>query len=1727
MINNNKSPVKTKTFKNVKPHHETYPDSPPWSSRKVNSNPYSATSTRIVQDLLQDSFINLEEAGVDIRDMASVHRYMTELRNARTKKNKMLLQMVGSSLEPQMDKNFSKESSPYIDPIDKFIHITSLFTLQPEMGMLPDFITEAVKMPGRFNNLADNLPQKVDELKETLHKVSLDGAKQSLSETFNTFKTSMLNCGINPELLRISKGVIEMLMFISAYIYHIRNKSWKSFALLTATWAYAWYNFADMFSSCFDMINLISMLHVPGSFESKLEKVFSHKTQEDADHIGKESAAYMAEHFEDRDFKFSGSPVIGQRVREAVSNIQMEEITEEEESLRPEMGDDEISTFVDVATVGLCTFISGAKPTKELKLLSFVKDFSNCQKGLGAISKVVINMVQKISDYVRQTFMDLPAIQLISSNYQVIDEYGATIRKVCFLFHQHRFPMNDANYSRLCDLEMAGVKLQMSLRRDPSTSGIIQELTEQLRNIRVLKLNFERSNYHYNGPRQEPVGVRFIGGPGVGKSVSLATLATELATQTLQDDDFKEYLHNPGTFIYNRCAENIYWDSYTSRHLVCTIDDFGQAKDIAGSPDNEFMNLLRAINVFEYNLHSAGMEEKGKLNFNCKFVAVSTNTPKIAPNSVISAEAIQRRFNFSYIVIPREEYELLVDGADATCLMSKKMNKDALPVKMIRGDHAPDLAGLKISDLTPACQWFVPVTPSGEPTGEAYKTFEEVVAEVMAQYHVNRARYELNRENHEDITRRSLTDKMSQDEIDDYKEMDSELEDDGFVSYYDEMPEWADELMSMTPYLLGVQARNEWLKGKSIQYIYNYFILFCPDDKEREKLRDQKDFFWPRTILRIQKHRPVSTMDKLEKALQKIPGYASVVNILKIVSKPCLVAFVAIGGGSVFFYLGKLFYRWWFGKEYPEPESHGHSDKMKTSLVKAKYIGNPAAMKAAISGPLAPQMGADKSGIDLSNSIMKSNLFRLFINENGEWESLNQILFVKGRIALLPYHVVLNLFSRIANDSEIVDKFVKIVQGYGDNERAWTYKVRDLIMGHQVGALQQYDYCLVEFPKGKMQPRRDIVENFALREDFDHVEKNIPFILYTTHEGAKSYVMGHSTAIDVEIPLSSNFTGDYKVRKSYKYMCNTGPGDCGSPMIVLNNRLTKRKIFGAHIAGDTNLNQGYASSLCQEDLLEDLTKFEEQYTSIPVPVDLVPECTAVLGDNRFNYLGEMTKTPSRINKVDIVKSNLYGTYAKPLTKVSRTRPFVKDEVEINPLDLAQKKFCTPDVYIDPLVLDKVGNSYWAWHDHVSTYDVSKNVFSIEEAIYGIDEDYFDGIASSTSAGYPMTVAGNINLKKELFLTVKGSDEWKIVMTEIEKLVDEAIDLMKKKIRPVWLFADGQKVERVAKEKADAGKCRLFCGNPFILLIISRMYYGRFSQHFMLNRVRNSSAVGVNPASQEWDTIARMLSEFDVGVAQVGAGDYKGFDASEKPQIHFHINEGIKKWYDDGVENNIIRDILFLEVTNSRHIIDGHVFEWVSSLPSGHFLTTTLNCIYNCYAFRWCWYRAFGSLKDYNDYCRLIVLGDDNAFSVGQRFRDKFNEMTIAPFMAEIGLTYTPEIKDTVATQKFRNIGDIEFLKRGFHLDKTLGVHLGPLRLDVVKEIPFWTKKGSDRDNILVANVETALSELCLHTPEVYQRWLNPIANAFDKHYSYLTPHKPLRLSQDERREFKLSELSFY
>jgi hypothetical protein len=399
-------------------------------------------------------------------------------------------------------------------------------------------------------------------------------------------------------------------------------------------------------------------------------------------------------------------------------------------------------------------------------------------------------------------------------------------------------------------------------------------------------------------------------------------------------------------------------------------------------------------------------------------------------------------------------------------------------------------------------------------------------------------------------------------------------------------------------------------------------------------------------------------------------------------------------------------------------------------------------------------------------------------------------------------------------------------------------------------------------------------------------------------------------------------------------------------------------------------------------------------------------------------------------------------------------------------------------------------------------DVSRDPVSLQEAVFGGTR--LKPLNPSSSPGIPYVLDGR---RKNEYITcgLPGPR-----FPELYAKLQEFNQDIHNGRTPEVVFNCFPKIERYALEKTD--KVRPIFGSPLDYAIMVRLHYGAFIAAVTANPISSGTAVGLNPYSS-WHLLANHLFEVGGPGARYGAGDYSKFDSSQSPELLRAVASVIEMWY--GSEgDSAVRRRLFEAAVNAQFVHRDFVLQMEKGLPSGHPLTTIINCVLNHILFRLAWLRSGHDLSDFESKVRLVVLGDDNVFAVHSTITD-FTEATLSEHLAPFGLKYTSDSK-SLARAGLSPLTEVTFLKRGFRKEGKLWV--GPLAKPTIEEMVRWTvhKDGSPNSSC----VRQACMEASLHGRAYYDSYLNWNKNLFGPEGAMLVGY------EDQRRLLAATDLVF-
>lgn len=791
-----------------------------------------------------------------------------------------------------------------------------------------------------------------------------------------------------------------------------------------------------------------------------------------------------------------------------------------------------------------------------------------------------------------------------------------------------------------------------------------------------------------------------------------------------------------------------------------------------------------------------------------------------------------------------------------------------------------------------------------------------------------------------------------------------------------------------------------------------------------------------------------------------------------------------------------MFYRYLTGDNNNEPESgHGRKPHAKRT-VRRDYVRN------------VPQISltTDVQCQDILKKVIKSNVYELRVKRtpSSNFIRSGQGLFVTTSFLLLPHHF-LDHYHEIIEEGDI-EAMIELTPIYNDSSKisTTTMLLKDFLgveledgkltiaeNAFQTENLKASDLALIDVPR--IAPKANILKYISSRSYVQSLNNRLTIWL---GQNVRNVELTQSAArMRSEVVIDSKTYEPFSLPTTIEYTIATKVGDCGSVLAVADVSNPIGKICGMHVAGNTSFGIGYSSIFCREDI-------EELFESINRSLEITAQCgtsTSNLQSNSDEFMAPNKVVASDLKDITyptrtkIMPSPLYAKIVPPKMMPSKvTYPDLR-ATEENPWFNSYATYNMNPSYADFNMIHSAAIQYKDMLFKESIEYVEPRLYTYDEAILGIPGTEYGAINRNTSVGYPDILNSSIQTQKRKYY-FGSADEYDLQNSNCKRLESEInamIENAKKGIRDEHIYVDYLKDELRDFVKVEAAKTRLFSSCPLRLLILYRMYFGAFQHWFQINRVNNQSSIGLNPYSIEWDVIAKRLTSLaPLEVKNIGAGDYKGFDGSENPSIHWEIFDIIQDFYNDGDTNKRVRRILWYELTNSVHYFNGRAYEWVSSLPSGHPMTAIVNNMYNGIAFRYCWKKIYKDTPHegkFNEDTYLITMGDDNVFAVRPEHIDHFNEATISHAMSTLGLTYTKEDK-TTADYSLRNITEVEFLKRKWRYDRYLKRYVAPLRLDRLLETLNWTKSGPYQNAIPCDNVDTILRELSLHSPDVFNFW---------------------------------------
>lgn len=1346
-----------------------------------------------------------------------------------------------------------------------------------------------------------------------------------------------------------------------------------------------------------------------------------------------------------------------------------------------------------IAGIGglICTIICTAiLPTRNVatclgELMKRMSNFDRAKEGFESFFGSALKYAERAVNCLLRMF-SVPEVQWVSQSEKLADEFCRKVDDFEKLIRSGSELVTTEKCIEMAKLHVDAIGLKATIRDDRLRIKIERTYSR----LTLLLTPYQGAITAARNFRPEPTFLCFYGGSALGKTTMTTKLACTILVMsglTTFDDALKNLWQKGNTE---------YWNGYVNQKCLI-MDDCFQIKPVPGDNDNEYMNVIRMIGNWAYALNFADLESKGRFYFDTPLVIGTTNCPSIGAQAgvlITEPEAVVRRIKHPYKIWVNDEYKTADGKLDYVKVESEfSRNLDALEGN---ADATPEQHFMAY----PWHAWYLTYHNFSEPqTTGVRKELAVLIKEVVAEIKKTGEAHSQGLTNLNRFLRGIAQHAEPQSSLGEaFGEILHDPEDEPITAYG---PQELQKEPSFDSWHFDAAESDDEdctvLRGSSEEVMPG--VTFPIPQLALHNARYDSDpeirGYNGRNYVRMWARSSNVVQDWISKLRLKFPvlfnagmftlsfmfGVAAM-HIARTVFNFCKTMFRIVLGG----------------KGQPRGRVTPQSNVREKRGVPSKVY-------------FASKMQAESGYVDKSHvhNLIYENTHKMYLGYNTDSEvQIGQIQFVELNLAMAPKHFSRQLFEALEKGKVTrEDKLTLVRSVYGTKT---TFTVGQYLEFKRATVFDR-DVEFLVFPRGSLLASKRITQYFLSDEQY---QKAI-----NARGAVRLDVMVEQTKNDVRREVRHTLTAsrfDYLPKISsegavnkdvLQYDMDTEKGMCGAPLTIAENKFFGGRCYlGFHVAGSPGLFQrkGFCSIITLEMVLDAKKKlgiqsddlFEDLQTrGVKLDVGTEEQSGFAKGGGlikgSFTYIGQVDKAislspNSKLKLSPIGELELFGENPQ---RPAHLKPFLNSEGErVSPMLQGLEAYTSPVEYREVPNLEAIVSLATKPFREASLGDYN-GIFTKEEAITGVEGLKIKSISRSTSAGYPY-VLNTKSGKKDFFGYESDfsfeSDDCKQLFERVDLIVEKA----KQGVRLAHVFVDFLKDETRPHAKVDAGASRVISGAPLDYVIAFRMYFGAFMASMFRHHTHSGMCPGINPYSEWWQLATKLSTHGD----KCFDGDFKRFDSSEQPYLHFAILDFVNRWYDDGEENARIRSILWLDLVHSRHLggngrDQSYLYQWNKSLPSGHPFTTPVNSLYSLITLTACYCRATKDFTNMWDHVYIATFGDDNIVNVDDETSKVFNQVTVANDMKEqFDLTYTAGSKNA-ELKPYSTLEECTFLKRKFVQDKLgAGGWVAPLDPASFLFVSYYYKNNKDMANEMKQNLENMLGELCLHSIEMWDEY---------------------------------------
>jgi hypothetical protein len=1343
----------------------------------------------------------------------------------------------------------------------------------------------------------------------------------------------------------------------------------------------------------------------------------------------------------------------------------------------------------------ICTILcTAALPTKNVphalgELMKRMSSFERSKDGFEAFFRNALKYAEKAANCLLKIF-SLPEVKWVGESERLADAFCREVDDFEKLTRGGATDVNVEKCIAMAQRQVEAIGLKTTVRDDRLRVKIERSLSR----LTLLLQPYQGAITAARNFRPEPTFLCFYGGSALGKTTMVTKLACTILVMS-------------GLTTFDTALKNLwqkgnteYWNGYVNQKCLI-MDDCFQVKPVKGDSDNEYMNVIRMIGNWAYALNFADLESKGKFYFDTPLVIGTTNCANVANQAdvlVTQPEAVVRRIKHPYKIWVNDAYKT-AEGRLDYCKIEAEFDANLNELEA-RADAQPDDYFMAY----PWHAWYLTYHDFSQPQ-ESGKRREiaDLIAEVVKGIKDTRDSHNKGLDNLNrflkglggTVTEQSGFEEPVGEHLHDPTEVplasNRFLVDMQPLQTHEIVPDQDVSECSFSEYANSVVFGEE---------DFSYAVVrtnHVPPQPVHEPYEDVH--YDSREYVRMHTRCFVLVADWLRGLQERHPMlFSATTSVIGFCFGYTLVKYALQLARAAFDFCCSIFKSIFGGRGVPRGRPREQSNVRETRGVPSKvFFRNKIVAESGF---------VDKSHV---HNLIYENTHKMILGRHTDDEVvIGQVQFLELNLAMQPRHFSRQMREKVdAGQIGLEDKITFVRAVYG-SEISFTV---GQYLGFRRAQVEDHDLEFLVFPRGSLLASKKITQYLLTDEKYQQAIKSAAAVrLDVMHEQVRKdtrYQVRQTLTAPSFIYMKEIASVKQNNKDVLCYSMDTEVGMCGAPLTIAENRYYGGKCYlGMHIAGSPGVFQrkGF-SSIVTAEMVADARKKLGIFTDKLVEdiaergVDLTMETEEQAGlsvgggliKGSFTYLGKVDKPislspDSKLKLSPIGELELFGPNPQ---RPAHLRPFFNDKGEkVSPMLQGLEAYTTPLDYRQVPNLEAIVSLATKPFREASVSDY-KGIFSKEEAVLGVEGLKIKSIARSTSAGYPYVLTTKAG-KKDFF---GSSGDFSFDSEECKSLferVDHIVDSAKRGERLAHVFVDFLKDETRPHAKVDAGATRVISGAPLDYVVAFRMYFGAFMASMFRHHTKSGMCPGINPFSEWWQLASRLSTHGD----KCFDGDFKRFDSSEQPYIHYAILDFVNRWYDDGEENAQIRAVLWLDLVHSRHLGgDGrdqcHLYQWNKSLPSGHPFTTPVNSLYSLITLTACYCKATGDYVNMWDHVYIATFGDDNIVNVDDATSEVFNQVTVAQHMDEqFGLTYTAGSKGA-ELKPYTTLDECTFLKRRFVRDDLgAGGWVAPLDPASFLFVSYYYKNHKDLQGEIKHNLENMLGELSLHSVEMWDKY---------------------------------------